>query len=70
MHPNPAKIDQVAKWVDHRNSGAFFTSLERCSCINIAPVDDVNDRIHKGIILGVVLDLDHLVDLDLRREFG
>ncbi|XP_027342899.1 uncharacterized protein LOC113855456 [Abrus precatorius] len=37
------KIDQVATWVGSTVSSAFFSSLERFSCVNIATSDPDND---------------------------
>ncbi|KAG6605572.1 hypothetical protein SDJN02_02282, partial [Cucurbita argyrosperma subsp. argyrosperma] len=40
------KLDQVAAWVAATMSSAFFSSLERFSCVNIAtndPDDDDDD---------------------------
>ncbi|KAL5988288.1 hypothetical protein ACLOJK_036051 [Asimina triloba] len=42
------KLDRVATWVGNGVATAFFASLERCSCINIATEDfdgdDANDQ--------------------------
>ncbi|KAE9614052.1 hypothetical protein Lalb_Chr05g0223911 [Lupinus albus] len=37
------KIDQVATWVGSTVSSAFFSSLERFSCVNVATSDPDND---------------------------
>ncbi|TKY60757.1 Trehalase 1 [Spatholobus suberectus] len=37
------KIDQVAMWLGSTVSSAFFSSLERFSCVNIATSDPDND---------------------------
>ncbi|KAH7523754.1 hypothetical protein FEM48_Zijuj06G0045600 [Ziziphus jujuba var. spinosa] len=37
------KLDGVAMWLINSVTTAFFASLERCSCIRIATVDDVDD---------------------------
>ncbi|KAL8494881.1 hypothetical protein ACS0TY_019157 [Phlomoides rotata] len=38
------KLDRVASWVGASVATAFFSSLERCSCINIPKVDsDIDD---------------------------
>lgn len=34
------KLDRVACWVGTSVASAFFASLERCSCINLATTDD------------------------------
>jgi hypothetical protein len=40
------KLDQVASWVGSTVSSAFFSSLERFSCVNLstADPDDDDDR--------------------------
>ncbi|KAI3444389.1 hypothetical protein Pfo_001054 [Paulownia fortunei] len=39
------KLDRVASWVGTSVATAFFTSLERCSCINISTADsDVDEE--------------------------
>ncbi|THU45427.1 hypothetical protein C4D60_Mb02t17830 [Musa balbisiana] len=38
--PSCGKLDRVAAWVGGSIATAFFASLERCSCINIATDDD------------------------------
>ncbi|XP_014509645.1 uncharacterized protein LOC106768817 [Vigna radiata var. radiata] len=37
------KIDQVAMWLGSTVSSAFFSSLERFSCVNVATSDPDND---------------------------
>lgn len=37
------KLDGVAMWLINSVTTAFFASLERCSCIRIATVDDADD---------------------------
>ncbi|KAL6182827.1 hypothetical protein ACLB2K_044239 [Fragaria x ananassa] len=37
-------IDQVAGWVSATVSSAFFSSLERFSCVNVATEDDDDDE--------------------------
>ncbi|KAK8565695.1 hypothetical protein V6N13_020772 [Hibiscus sabdariffa] len=37
------KIDRVASWVGTSMATAFFTSLERCSCINLSTADFDDD---------------------------
>nr|DAD48225.1 TPA_asm: hypothetical protein HUJ06_018162 [Nelumbo nucifera] len=37
------KLDGVATWLINSVATAFFASLERCSCINIATEDDKYD---------------------------
>ncbi|PIM97770.1 hypothetical protein CDL12_29755 [Handroanthus impetiginosus] len=41
--PAPRKLDKVAVRLLSGVTAAFFASLERCSCINIATKDDVDD---------------------------
>ncbi|EXB63116.1 hypothetical protein L484_001734 [Morus notabilis] len=41
--PGCGKLDGVAMWLINSVTAAFFASLERCSCIRIATVDDVDD---------------------------
>ena len=38
-----AKLDGVAMWLINGVANAFFASLQRCSCIRIATVDDLED---------------------------
>ncbi|CAN1825600.1 hypothetical protein LINPERHAP1_LOCUS31225 [Linum perenne] len=38
-----SKIDGVAMWLVNGVAAAFFASLDRCSCIRIATVDDVEE---------------------------
>ncbi|CAL5383880.1 unnamed protein product [Camellia sinensis] len=37
------KLDGVAMWLVNGVASAFFASLERCSCIRIATVDDSDE---------------------------
>lgn len=37
------RVDGVAMWIINGVASAFFASLERCSCIRIATVDDTDD---------------------------
>lgn len=37
------KIDQMATWLGSTVSSAFFSSLERFSCVNVATSDPDND---------------------------
>lgn len=38
------KIDRMANWLGSNVASAFFASLERCSCINVATFhDDLED---------------------------
>ncbi|KAD3069047.1 hypothetical protein E3N88_36927 [Mikania micrantha] len=37
------KIDRVANWIGNSVASAFFTSLERCSCINLSTSHDEFD---------------------------
>ncbi|MQL71570.1 hypothetical protein Taro_003889 [Colocasia esculenta] len=41
--PGCGRVDRVASWVGNGVAAAFFLSLERCSCINIATHDDGED---------------------------
>ncbi|PIA29484.1 hypothetical protein AQUCO_06000087v1 [Aquilegia coerulea] len=41
--PGCRKLDGVAMWLLNGVTTAFFASLERCSCINIATHDDSDD---------------------------
>ncbi|KAG6699078.1 hypothetical protein I3842_08G052400 [Carya illinoinensis] len=41
--PGCGKLDGVAMWFINGVSTAFFASLERCSCIHIATVDDSDE---------------------------
>ncbi|KAF3434223.1 hypothetical protein FNV43_RR25326 [Rhamnella rubrinervis] len=37
------KLDQMASWVSATVSSAFFSSLERCSCVNLSTTDPDDD---------------------------
>ncbi|CAK9155042.1 unnamed protein product [Ilex paraguariensis] len=37
------KLDRVANWLGTSVASAFFTSLERCSCINLSTSHDADD---------------------------
>ncbi|CAN0884811.1 hypothetical protein LINGRAHAP2_LOCUS14950 [Linum grandiflorum] len=37
------KLDRAASWVGENVASALFTSLERCSCINLSTSDDNNN---------------------------
>ncbi|KAI4369822.1 hypothetical protein MLD38_018226 [Melastoma candidum] len=37
------KLDRAASWVGTSVASAFFASLERCYCINLATTDPDND---------------------------
>ncbi|KAL5706682.1 hypothetical protein ACHQM5_024816 [Ranunculus cassubicifolius] len=41
--PGCSKLDGVAMWLINGVTNAFFASLERCSCINIATYGDSDD---------------------------
>ncbi|GMN35887.1 hypothetical protein TIFTF001_005600 [Ficus carica] len=41
--PGCGKLDGVGMWLLNSVTAAFFASLERCSCIRIATVDDGDD---------------------------
>lgn len=38
------KLDRMANWVGTSVATAFFSSLERCSCINISTAHDDDDE--------------------------
>ncbi|KAI3681881.1 hypothetical protein L6452_36686 [Arctium lappa] len=38
------KIDRMANWIGNSVASAFFTSLERCSCINLTTFHDEFDE--------------------------
>lgn len=38
------KIDRMANWIGNSVASAFFTSLERCSCINLSTSHDEIDE--------------------------
>ncbi|KAI6687968.1 uncharacterized protein LOC130139704 [Syzygium oleosum] len=59
--PGCGRVDGVAMWLFNGVASAFFTSLERCSCIRIATVEDTDD--------GNDLPLIHN-DGNLRRDGG
>ncbi|XP_019057930.1 PREDICTED: uncharacterized protein LOC109116607 [Tarenaya hassleriana] len=41
------KLDQVATWVSIAVVSAFFSSLERCSCVNLTTTDlDDEEDVH------------------------
>ncbi|KAI9117333.1 hypothetical protein K1719_011499 [Acacia pycnantha] len=55
------KLDQVAFWFSNNVTSAFFTSLERCSCINLSTTDndeDDDDDAHIGSEIDAKLFLD------------
>ncbi|KAK9065675.1 hypothetical protein SSX86_015076 [Deinandra increscens subsp. villosa] len=56
-----AKLDGVAMWLMNGVANAFFASLERCSCIRIATVDDHEDANDLPLIFN---------DGNLRRDGG
>ncbi|KAF5743436.1 hypothetical protein HS088_TW08G00018 [Tripterygium wilfordii] len=37
------KLNGMATWVGTSVASAFFSSLERCSCINLSTSDDADD---------------------------
>ncbi|CDP01020.1 unnamed protein product [Coffea canephora] len=41
--PGCGRLDGVAMWIINGVASAFFASLDRCSCIRIATVDDTDD---------------------------
>ncbi|CAK9143582.1 unnamed protein product [Ilex paraguariensis] len=43
VSPGCGKLDGMAMWVINGVASAFFASLERCSCIRIATVEDSDD---------------------------
>lgn len=43
MENNGSLIDQMATWVGSTVSSAFFSSLERFSCVNVSTSDPDND---------------------------
>ncbi|KAL1540310.1 hypothetical protein AAHA92_24680 [Salvia divinorum] len=48
-----AKLDGVAMWLVNGITGAFFASLERCSCIRISTYeDDFGDESNPLIFAG------------------
>lgn len=42
-HGCTTKLDGVAMWLVNGVATAFFASLERCSCVRIATVEDADD---------------------------
>lgn len=38
------KIEKVASWVKSSLASAFFASLEKCSCINLATTDEEHEE--------------------------
>ncbi|MFS7932066.1 hypothetical protein Hanom_Chr04g00363391 [Helianthus anomalus] len=42
------KIDRVANWIGNSVASAFFTSLERCSCINLSTSHDEIEDAYDG----------------------
>ena len=43
------KIDQMATWVESTVSSAFFSSLERFSCVNTSTTDPDDDDYHDAV---------------------
>ncbi|KAI9090352.1 hypothetical protein K1719_028687 [Acacia pycnantha] len=37
------KLDRAANWLGTNMASAFFSSLERCSCINLSTIDNDDD---------------------------
>ncbi|OMO79826.1 hypothetical protein CCACVL1_13388 [Corchorus capsularis] len=37
------KLEEVANWVSVAVASAFFSSLERCSCVNLSTTDPDDD---------------------------
>ncbi|WCJ35586.1 hypothetical protein M5689_016833 [Euphorbia peplus] len=50
-HGGCGKLDGVAMWFINGVANAFFASLERCSCIRIATVDDTDEANDAPLIL-------------------
>ncbi|KAL3812310.1 hypothetical protein ACJIZ3_013578 [Penstemon smallii] len=70
--PSCAKLDGVAMWLINGLTGAFFASLERCSCIRISTYeDDIGDE-DKNLPLifndGNIRGDDHNGNLRRRRK--
>ncbi|KAJ7951332.1 UDP-N-acetylmuramate--L-alanine ligase [Quillaja saponaria] len=38
------KLDRMANWFGTNVVSAFFTSLERCACINLSTIDNEEDK--------------------------
>ncbi|KAJ6954817.1 hypothetical protein NC652_006304 [Populus alba x Populus x berolinensis] len=49
--PGCGKLDGVAMWFINGVAGAFFASMERCSCIRIATEDDGDEANDAPLIL-------------------
>ncbi|KAJ8773287.1 hypothetical protein K2173_028464 [Erythroxylum novogranatense] len=49
--PGCTKLDGLAMWFINGVASAFFGSLERCSCIHIATVDDGEEANDAPLIL-------------------
>ncbi|GAB4852394.1 hypothetical protein Ancab_016586 [Ancistrocladus abbreviatus] len=41
--PSSGKLDGVAMWLINGVATAFFASLEKCSCVRVTTVEDVDD---------------------------
>ncbi|KAI3417381.1 uncharacterized protein J3R85_014509 [Psidium guajava] len=59
--PGCGRVDGVAMWLIGGVASAFFASLERCSCIRIATVEDMDDGNEVPLIQN---------DGNLRRDGG
>ncbi|KAJ8762596.1 hypothetical protein K2173_008035 [Erythroxylum novogranatense] len=49
--PGCTKLDGVAMWFINGVASAFFASLDRCSCVRIATVDDAEEANDTPLIL-------------------
>ncbi|OAY23063.1 uncharacterized protein LOC110606970 [Manihot esculenta] len=59
--PGSGKLDGVAMWFINGVASAFFASLERCSCVRIATVDDGDEAKDAPLILN---------DGNMRHDFA
>ncbi|KAK2991876.1 hypothetical protein RJ640_006031 [Escallonia rubra] len=68
--PGCRKLDGVAMWLIHGVASAFFASLERCSCIHIATVDDGDDANEDVPLIFNDGNLRHVSGTGSRRRAG
>ncbi|KAK3030238.1 hypothetical protein RJ639_038361 [Escallonia herrerae] len=68
--PSCKKLDGVAMWLINGVASAFFASLERCSCIHIATVDDGDDANEDVPLIFNDGNLRHVSGAGSRRRAG
>lgn len=64
----PNKFDVVVTWLLGGVTSAFFASLERCSCINVATEDDVGYDGSSPLIHSDVTDIRREEEVDDNKD--